>query len=69
MAKKKPTIIKDTPEDIMGDISLQNYIVNHVNAFGFENVIDNIVEGYRARARKFNKKADELEKKFGEKHD
>lgn len=64
MAKKKPVIIKSTPEDMMEDISLQSAIIQHVNTFGFYHVIDNVVEAYRSKARRFNKMADELEKKF-----
>lgn len=62
MAKKKPIIIKPTPEDAMDDNSFQYNIIAHVKAFGFEHVIENIIEAYRVQARRFNKKADELEK-------
>ncbi len=62
--KKKPDTIKDAPDDIMSDISLQNNIIEHINAFGFTHVIDNVIEAYRRRARRFNKMAEELEKQF-----
>ncbi len=66
MAKKKRiiNIIKDTPLGIVEDISLQNDIIQHINAFGFGDVIDNVIEAYRGRARRFNKQANELENKF-----
>lgn len=64
MNKEKSTVIKDTPADILDDQSFQNAVMQHVNAFGFENVIENVVEAYRGRARRLNKKADELEKQF-----
>lgn len=61
--KKKDIVIKATPDDTMDDNSFQNCVIQHVNAFGFEQVIPNIIEAYRVRARRFNKRADELEKK------
>lgn len=66
MAKKKRiiNIIRDTPSDMMEDISLQNNIIQHVNAFGFGDVVGNIIEAYRNQARRFNKQAKELEKVF-----
>lgn len=64
MSKKKVNIIKDTPDDITDDASLQHQIIQHVNAFGFCHVIDNVIEAYRVRARRFNKQADEIEKRF-----
>ena len=62
--KKKINIIQNTPDDMLDDTSFQQQIIQHVNAFGFCHVIDNVVEAYRTQARRFNKQADELEKKI-----
>lgn len=65
MAKKKlkPDIIKPTPSgDFVDDASFQREIVRHVDVFGFYDVIGNIIEAYRVKARRFNKEADKLEK-------
>ncbi len=62
MAKKIENIIKNAPDDIMDDSGLQNAIINHVQAFGFCQVIDNIIEAYRVQARRYNKQAEKLEK-------
>lgn len=65
MSKKKPVIIKETPEDgFVDDQSFQNMILNHVKVFGFHDVVGNIIEAYRQNARRYNKQADELEKQF-----
>lgn len=69
MSKPKPNVIKPTPltkgvDGMVDDTSLQNAITRHVKAFGFEHVIDNVIEAYRVQARRFNKKAEELDKKF-----
>lgn len=62
--KKKPTIIKDTPEDFVDDHSLQGHIIQHVQAFGFCDVVPNVIEAYRTRARRLNRHADALEKMY-----
>ena len=64
MSKKKPTIIKDTPEDIVDDTSLQGNILKHVQAFGFCDVVPNVIEAYRVRVRRLNRHADALEKMY-----
>ncbi|KKN77611.1 hypothetical protein LCGC14_0358860 [marine sediment metagenome] len=62
--KKKPTIIKDTPEDFVYDHSLQNHIIQHVNVYGFCDIVPNAIEAYRTRARRLNRHADALEKMY-----
>ena len=62
--KKKPTIIKDTPEDFADDHSLQGNILQHVNVYGFCDVVPNVIEAYRTRARRLNRHADALEKMY-----
>lgn len=62
--KKKDIIIQPTPDDICDDQSLRSDIIRHVNVFGFCDVIPNVVEAYRSKARRFNKEADLLEKTF-----
>ena len=62
--KKKPTIIKDTPEDFVDDYSLQSNILQHVNINGFCDVVPNVIEGYRKKARRLNRHADALEKMY-----
>lgn len=62
--KKKPTIIKDTQEDIVDDHGLQGQILNHVTVYGFCDVVPNVIEAYRTRARRLNKHADALEKMY-----
>ena len=61
MAKKKLDIIKPTPKDIVDDASFRNNIIQHVNAFGFDDIIVNVIEAYRVQARRFNRQADKLE--------
>ena len=62
--KTKDNIIKPTPSDFVDDASFQRQIVLHVDVFGFCDVIPNVIEAYRQKARRFNKQADELEKKY-----
>ena len=62
--KKKDNIIKPTPSDFVDDASFQRSIVQHVDVFGFYDVIPNVIEAYRQKARRFNKQANELEKRF-----
>lgn len=62
--KKKQDIIKEAPngQDVVLDYSFQNAIVNHTKAFGFSDVMINVIEAYRSKARKYNAEANRLEK-------
>ncbi len=64
MATKKQNIIKEAPDgkETVLDYGFQNTILGHTKAFGFEDVIINVIEAYRSYARRYNAEADRLEK-------
>ncbi len=65
MSKKKSesNVIKEPPDEkeVVIDYSFCQSVASHIEAFGFESILINIIEAYRKKARRYNAEANKLE--------
>ena len=60
---KEPNVIQEPPDEslFVKNHGLMSCVESHVSAYGFAEIVPNIIEAYRHQARRYNAEAEKLE--------